>query len=306
MSDHSTSLQFGIALPTYPRGATVEGAVAVARAAERLGFVSAWTTDHVIMLPDEAGPYGDILEPLMTLAYLAAVTERVLLGISVIVVPQRNGIVLAKELATLDQLCKGRLIAGVGAGWNEAEFRMLGYADRFHQRGAHLDETIRVWRHLWTTPGEPFEGDFYNLPPVAFGPLPHRPDGPPIWVGGSSVAARRRAGRIAAAWHPVGTPAGELAALSEVVRVAATRAGREMPAIVPRLIMQLGATPLYEATTGRAPTLKGEPEEMIGGLREYALAGASEIICHFGTPDASAVVEQMERFAAEVMPAFSD
>jgi probable F420-dependent oxidoreductase len=304
VAGESKGMRFGIALPTYPGGATVEGVVAVAQAAERLGFVSAWTTDHVIMLPDEAGPYHDIFEPLLTLAYLAAVTERLALGISVIVVPQRNGIVLAKELATLDRLCNGRLIAGVGAGWNEAEFRMLGYADRFRHRGAHLDETLRVWRHLWMTPDQPFEGRFYDLPAVAFAPPPVQRGGPAIWVGGSSVAARRRAGREAAAWHPVGTPASELAGLSEVVRVAATRAGREMPAIAPRLIMQLGSTPLHPATTGRAPTLQGEPEQMIEKLREYEAVGASEIVCHFGTPDASVVVEQMERFAAEVMPAF--
>ncbi|HUG16832.1 MAG TPA: TIGR03619 family F420-dependent LLM class oxidoreductase [Thermomicrobiales bacterium] len=305
MPSEPAAMRFGIALPTYPSGATIDGVVAVAQAAERLGFVSAWTTDHVIMLPDEAGPYRDIFEPLLTLAYLAALTERVALGISVIVVPQRNGIVLAKELATLDRLCNGRLIAGVGAGWNEAEFSMLGYADRFRHRGAHLDETIRVWRHLWTTPDQAFEGRFYNLPPVAFAPAPVQRHGPEIWVGGSSEAARRRAGRVGAAWHPVGTPATELAELAQAVREAALEADRDMPEIAPRLIMQLGSVPLYPASAGRAPTLQGEPDEMIENLREYERAGASEIVCHFGSPHGHVVVEQMERFAAEVMPAFA-
>ncbi|MEX2314711.1 MAG: LLM class flavin-dependent oxidoreductase, partial [Thermomicrobiales bacterium] len=151
-------MQFGISLPTYPEGATFEGFVAVARAAERLGYTSAWTTDHVIMPPEQAGPYASIFEPLMVLAYLAAETDTVRLGVSVIVVPQRNGIVLAKELATLDHLSGGRLVIGVGAGWNEAEFRMLDAGQRFHRRGAYLDETLRVWRHLWTDPSQPFEG----------------------------------------------------------------------------------------------------------------------------------------------------
>jgi probable F420-dependent oxidoreductase len=297
-------MRFGIALPTYPSGATIEGVVAVAQAGERLGFTSAWTTDHVIMLPDEAGPYRDIMEPLLTLAYLAAVTEYIKLGISVIVVPQRNGIVLAKELATLDLLCNGRLIAGVGAGWNESEFRMLGYADRFHYRGAHLDETLRVWRHLWTTPDQPFEGRFYNLPPVAFAPPPLQPGGPPIWVGGSSEAARRRAGRAGAAWHPVGTSASDLSEMALVVRDAAGAAGRTMPAIAPRLPMLLGAAPSHPAA-GRTQVLGGEASDMIEKLRDYEEAGASEIICHFGSPDADVVIEQMERFADEVMPAFS-
>lgn len=305
MSEVHAAMRFGVALPTYPGGATVEGVVAVAQAAERLGFVSAWTTDHVIMLPDEAGPYHDILEPLMTLAYLAAVTERVALGISVIVVPQRNGIVLAKELATLDVLCKGRLIAGVGAGWNESEFGMLGYGERFRQRGAFLDETIAVWRHLWSTPERSFEGHFYDLPAVAFAPSPPQRDGVPIWVGGSSVGARRRAGRLGAAWHPVGTPASELAALASVVRDAADAAGRMMPEVAPRLIMRVGEAPAQEASTSRPPTVQGEPEQVIDALRAYQQAGASEIVCHFGSSDGGVVVEQMERFAAEVMPAFS-
>ncbi len=298
-------MRFGIALPTYPAGATVEGVVAVAQAAERLGFVSAWTTDHVIMPPEQAGPYREIFEPLMTLAYLAAVTERVKLGISVIVVPQRNGIVLAKELATLDHLAKGRLIVGVGAGWNADEFAMLGYADRFHRRGAFLDETIEVWRHLWTTPEQPFSGTFYDLPTVAFGPPPVQEGGPPIWVGGSSVGARRRAGRVGAAWHPVGTPAGEIEELAAVVRDAAEKAGRPMPEITPRLPITFGKADAGSMTAGRLTVLQGEPEELIETFRVYEQAGVSEIVVLFGSPDGAFVVEQMERFAAEVMPNFS-
>lgn len=295
-------MRFGIALPTYPAGATIEGVVAVAQAAERLGFVSAWTTDHVIMPPEQAGPYREIFEPLMTLAYLAAVTERVKLGISVIVVPQRNGIVLAKELATLDHLAKGRLIVGVGAGWNADEFAMLGYADRFHRRGAFLDETISVWRHLWTTPDQPFSGAFYDLPTVAFGPAPAQAGGPPIWVGGSSVGARRRAGRVGAAWHPVGAPAGEIGELTTVVREAAEKAGRPTPEIAPRLPIAFGKAEAGSMTAGRLAVLQGEPEELVETFRLYEQVGVSEIVILFGSPDGAFVVEQMERFAAEVMP----
>lgn len=299
-------MRFGIVLPTYPAGATVEGFVRVAEAAERLGFTSAWTTDHVIMPPEQAGPYSEIFEPLMTLAYLSAVTKRITLGISVIVVPQRSGIVLAKELATLDHLCGGRLIVGVGAGWNEAEFQMLGAGERFHQRGAHLDETIAVWRHLWTRPEEPFQGRFYNLPPVAFGPLPVQPGGPSIWVGGSSLAARRRAGRVGAAWHPVGSSAEDIAEQSVLVRQAAEAAGRPAPEIAPRLPMWLGQGATAQMTaSGRLQTLVAEPDEMVERLAAYQRAGASEIVCLFGSPDGDAVVEQMERFSEEVMPHLS-
>ncbi|HUZ00781.1 MAG TPA: TIGR03619 family F420-dependent LLM class oxidoreductase [Thermomicrobiaceae bacterium] len=300
-------MRFGIALPTYPAGATVEGVVDVARAAERLGFVSAWTTDHVIMPPDQAGPYREILEPLMMLAYLAPLVERLTLGISVVVVPQRNGIVLAKELATLDILCRGRLVVGVGAGWNQQEFAMLGYGRRFHHRGAQLDETVAVWQHLWTQPDRPFEGRFYQLPPVAFGPLPTRPGGPPIWVGGSSEAARRRAGRYGAAWHPVGITAEQLVEQAPLVRQAAERAGRAMPEVTPRLPMRIGGEDAGQMlASGRGTLLQGEPAELVERLRAYARAGADEVICGFGLPDGAATVAQMERFQAEVMPHFRE
>lgn len=295
-------MRFGICLPNFPKGATVEGMVKVAQAAERLGFVSAWTTDHVILPPDQAGPYAEIFEPLMSLAYLAAVTERVKLGVSVIVVPQRNGIILAKELATLDHLCQGRLIVGVGAGWHEAEFRMLGAGDRFHRRGAYLDETIAVWRHLWTRPDTPFKGRFYDLPPVAFGPLPVQPRGPAIWVGGPSEAARRRAGRVGAAWHPVGISAAQCAELSVLVGEAAREAGRPAPELAPRLALRFGHEQAPQVSARPQLVLQGDAEELVDALRAYEHAGVSEIVCLFASPDGDFVVEQMTRFSREVMP----
>jgi probable F420-dependent oxidoreductase len=298
-------VRFGVVLPTYPAGATVEGVVQVARAAERLGFDSVWTTDHVILPLGEAGPYAEILEPLLTLAYVAPLTTHVKLGISVIVVPQRNGVVLAKEIATLDRLCRGRLIIGVGAGWSEPEFAMLSAGDRFHQRGAYLDETLRLWQHLWTAPETPFQGLFYDIPPASFGPGPVRQGGSPIWVGGSSAAARRRAGTFGEAWHPVGISAPDLAAQAAVVRQAAEEAGREMPELAPRLPIQFGAGGEALAV-GRMQTIAGSPEEVLEQLRAYAASGANEIVCLFNSPDGNFVVEQMELFAEHIAPALAD
>jgi probable F420-dependent oxidoreductase len=295
-------VRLGVVLPTYPRGATVEGVAQVAEAAERLGFASVWTTDHVILPEGSAGPYDEILEPLLTLAYIAPLTRQVQLGISVIVVPQRNGVVLAKELATLDRLCGGRLIAGVGAGWSEEEFTMLGVGDRFHHRGKYLDETLRLWNHLWTTPDAPYRSQYYDLPAVAFGPHPVQTGGLPIWVGGASEGARRRAGRIGAAWHPVGISASDLAAQSRLVRQSATQAGRPSPEIAPRLPIQFGAGSEALAV-GRMQTIQGSPHEVLAQLRDYGQAGASEIVCLFNSPDGNVVVEQMEIMAEHVMPA---
>jgi probable F420-dependent oxidoreductase len=297
-------MRFGVVLPTYPAGATVEGVSQVALAAERLGFASVWTTDHVILPIQDAGPYAEILEPLLTLASIAGLTSRVQLGVSVIVVPQRNAVVLAKELATLDRLCRGRLLAGVGAGWSEEEFQMLGVGDRFHHRGAYLDETLRLWTHLWTTPDTPFHGSFYDLPAAAFGPGPVQVDGPPIWVGGSSEGARRRAGRFGAAWHPVGISASDLAEQSTLVRQSAIEAGRPVREIAPRLPIQFG--PASEVlAVGRMQSISGSPEEVVTQLERYVEAGVSEIVCLFNAPEGRVVVEHMELFAHHVMPRLS-
>jgi probable F420-dependent oxidoreductase len=297
-------VRFGVVLPTYPTGATVEGVVQVAQTAERLGFTSIWTTDHVILPPDQAGPYAEILEPLLTLAYVAPLTSRVRLGISVIVVPQRNGVVLAKELATLDRLCGGRLVVGVGAGWSEAEFEMLGVGERFHHRGAYLDETLRLWQHLWTTPETPFQGRFYDIPTAAFGPGPIQPGGPSIWVGGSSEGARRRAGIFGSSWHPVGISSSDLAEQARLVQRAANEAGREAPDLAPRLPLQFSAGRGALAVE-RMQMIGGSPEEVVRQLRDYADAGVSEIVCLFNSPEGNFVVEQMELLAERVMPALS-
>jgi len=294
-------MQFGVALPTFPAGATIEGFTRVAQAAERLGFNSVWTTDHVIMPPEQAGPYSEIFEALLTLAYLAPLTSTVKLGISVIVVPQRNVVVLAKELATLDQLCQGRLLAGVGAGWCEAEFEMLGTGDRFRVRGDYLDETLRLWQHLWTEPGTPYQSKYFDLPAVAFGPLPAQAGGPPIWVGGPSEGARRRAGRFGDVWHPVGMSARDLAEKATLVRESAAAAGRPAPEIAPRLPIQFG-----EATVALSAnpmmTISGSSADVAESLAPYAELGVSEIVCGFNSPDGDVVVERMEQLAAEVMP----
>jgi len=154
---------FGLVLPTMRAGASSEVIEAGAEAAERLGWTTVWTTDHVLVPHAAAGEYGRIYEAITTLAWVGARHPRLRLGTSVIVVPQRNAVVLAKELATLDALSEGRLLVGVGVGWNESEFANLGATERFSRQGAYLDETIRLWRHLWSGSSQPFEGALHQL-----------------------------------------------------------------------------------------------------------------------------------------------
>src|SRR5262249_24120098 len=146
------------------------------------------------------------LEALTLAGYLAALTTRVQLGISVLVLPQRSPVIVAKEVATLDRLSSGRMVLGVGAGYHEAQFRWLGA--EFERRGQRLDEYIVAMREVWTASEPRFEGRFVAFSDVVFSPQPVQPEGPPIVVGGSSPPALRRAARLADGWHPVGlTPA---------------------------------------------------------------------------------------------------
>src|SRR5215212_7748428 len=138
-------MDYGLALPSLGDSSTREGIEAAAEVAERHGFVDVWGTDHLLVDQSAAEDYGRIYEIVTTLTWIAARFAKVRVGASVIVVPMRNAIVLAKELATIDALADGRLTVGVGAGWHEVEFGNVGVADKYHARGAYLEETIRLW-----------------------------------------------------------------------------------------------------------------------------------------------------------------
>ena len=209
-------MDYGICLPNLRPGASSEGIDAAAGVAERLGWSTVWTTDHVLVPRDAADEYGHIYEALLTLAWVAARHTRIRLATSVIVVPQRNAVILAKELATLDSLSGGRVSAGVGIGWNRTEFANLGAADRFHVRGAYLDETILLWRHLWSGSTEPFRGRFHAFEDFAFGPLPVQAP-LPIIVGGRAERALRRAGALGDGYHSSATGPAEYAGRLDII-----------------------------------------------------------------------------------------
>ncbi len=197
-----TERKFGIFLPTfwsdYGRRSTTQAMQEVAREAEELGFDALWACDHIVNSERHAGS-ARCLEPLILMAFLVQQFPRLHFGTDVLVLPQRNAILVAKQAATLSVLSEGRFILGIGAGWSEDEFRYLG-AD-FKRRGAHTNEAIALMKVLWRQTPTSFEGGFYNFKDAWFYPHPEG-DGPPIWVGGSSPAALRRAARYGDAWMP--------------------------------------------------------------------------------------------------------
>jgi probable F420-dependent oxidoreductase len=196
-------VHLGVILPNYGEGASPDGVRAVAEAAEELGFDSVWATEHIIVGPEGVDPYGTVLEPFATLAWLAGLTSRVELGTSITLVALHNPIRLAKEVATV-QLLSGRPFhLGVGTGWHEDEYRFLGVD--FRGRGRRVDEALHVLKALWA--GErSYEGERWSFEDATSLPLPaQRPE---IWVGGASDRAVRRAREFGDVWHPsrTGTP----------------------------------------------------------------------------------------------------
>ncbi|MDA0977204.1 MAG: LLM class F420-dependent oxidoreductase [Proteobacteria bacterium] len=176
----------------------------VAVAAEEAGFESVWTGEHVVLPdpqvpPSPAPPLVPMLHPSTALSYIAAVTRTLKLGTGITLVAQRNPVVLAKEMASLDQLSKGRLLFGIGAGYLHQEFKALGVD--FETRGARTDEYIDAMRELWTSEKPAFAGRFVNYQDIQSRPLAYQPGGPPVIVGGSSAAAYRRAVTRGQGWY---------------------------------------------------------------------------------------------------------
>lgn len=290
-------MDYGICLPNFPAGASAEGLDAAAEVAERLGWSTVWTTDHLVVDRASAPDYGRIYDAILSLAWLGARHERVKVATSVIVVPQRNAVVLAKELASLDALTGGRLIAGVGVGWNEHEFANLGVADRFRVRGAYLDESIRLWRHLWSGSTEPFEGRFHRLEDFAFEPLPAQGAAVPIVVGGRAAGALRRAGALGDGYHSSAASPAVYAERLPAIRAAAEAAGRPMPSLSARVRTYVG-----RRASDRFYAMQGTPDEVAAEVRAFADLGVTHLALWFDETDPERLVAAAEAFAREVVP----
>jgi probable F420-dependent oxidoreductase len=259
-----------------------EASAKIARAAEAAGFESLWTGEHVVLPdpqvpPSPAPPQHPMLDPAASLAFLAAHTQRVRLGTGIIILPQRNPLVLAKELASVDVLSNGRLIFGLGAGYLKPEFDALGA--RFDDRGARTDEYIDVLRALWTQPKPSFAGRTVRFSGVDAQPRPVQKPHPPIVVGGMSASALARALARGNGWY--GFARDLAAAKGDLAGFSAARARVERPAALGAL--EISITP---------PRSVDE-----AGARAYADLGVDRLILLLpgrGEDEALRFVEQTE------------
>ena len=228
-------MKFGIAIRNMGPQSNRATIRACARIAEQAGFDALFLSDHLCIPPDQTeGSGGRYLDVLATLAFIAGATEKIRLGVSVLVVPYRPAVLTAKQVATIQELSDERMILGIGVGWMKPEFDALGV--EFRRRGAIADETLNVIYHLFSAdvPGA-YNGKLVKFPSFVFLPRPKRPI---IWIGGNGPAAMNRAVKFGDGWHPM-LPATELKAKVEELHAGALAAGRAVPEIVVRRGLKL-------------------------------------------------------------------
>ncbi len=294
-------MKFGVCIPHYGRPIDAGGLTEMAIKAEEMGFDSVWVTDHIIVphvIPDRGDIVyrHDMLEPLALLTHLGAVTKRVNIGTSVVILPYRNPVILAKAIATADVLSGGRVIFGAAVGWMEGEFQALNAP--FADRGRVSDEYLKLLKELWTSPTPTFQGEYFQFDQVSFSPMPVQQPHPPIWIGGRSRRAVRRAVALGDYWHPTQLPPQELLNLVGYMRRHSASVGRETP---PQLSFRGTLSFSDESGSERRP-LHGNSEDIAADFLEYARMGVRHAILEIPGESFADKFRAMERFQAEVRP----
>ena len=294
-------MKFGVCLPNYGNNLSRKALVDSASLAENLGFHSVWTTDHVLVPKKHSDPYGNILDCLTTLAYVGALTRKIQLGTSVLVLPLRNPIVVAKQIATIDYLTGGRLILGTGVGWNEEEFQNL--STPYRNRGRRFEEAILLLRVLYQNESPQFHGQFHKFTDATFKPKP-RKNGPTIWFGGNSDIAIQRASKLADGWHPVGLPINAYRRGVEKIKANLSK-GKEFTFSL-RIHVDLdGKTEPYAASSGEPRSvISGNKKQAVEAITEYRAVGLQHMVCYFGDVGLTKLKKQMNQFAKTIIPAF--
>jgi probable F420-dependent oxidoreductase len=267
-----------------------------ARMVEDLGFDSVWIPDHAVVPRAVEARYGPVYyDAIAVLGYLAGITHRVHLGTTVLVIPYRHPIVLAKALASIDQLSEGRLILGAGVGWAEAEFQALGSS--FAERGRYTDEALRVMQALWTQDAPQYSGPYCSFADIIFQPKPVQQP-LPIWIGGQSHAALRRTAQFATGWHPIDQSPAQLQAAMATLEALSQQAGRQTPALCPRFTVRVRET---ASDTGRQ-FMEGDPAQITVDLLQLQALGASHVVLSTQTNDMTRFRWEIEILAAHVLP----
>lgn len=291
-------MKFGYILPNYGDKISAQELLELSRVCEDVGFDSVWATDHVILPTALSEPYGQLLEPLTTLAFIAARTEKLKVGTSCIVLPQRNPILLAKQAAALDVLSKGRVFLGCGAGWAEKEFGFLN-AD-FVRRGKVMDESIKLMKALWKDEVVNFDGDFFHVKDALFFPKPVKKD-IPVWIGGNGPVSIRRAIGLGDGWHPVGQDLDDFRTGIRKIKEARKdfTFSIRMTTDVRKKRDSYGGT-----NKERRVTVSGTAAEIRKEIDGYADAGLEYYCASINHPSAADIVADLKKFSTDVMKSY--
>jgi len=298
-------MKLGICLPHYGRPIEVPRMLEVARRAEERGLDSVWVTDHVIV-PNQANViYREhMLDPLAVLPWLAGVTHRIALGTSVVILPYRSPIPVAKLLASVDVLSGGRLIVGAAIGWLEGEFEALGVP--FKERVSRSEEALELFRALWTQAHPEIETKHHRLHDVSFSPLPLQKPRPPLYVGGNSEGALRRVARLGDGWHATATNHDAFRQGVETLGRFWKDARREgVPALslrIPVLVDGVHRPAVdMELLRGRH-VISGSPARIAEELRGFEALGCSHVALEVSYSTYPAILQTIEILATKVRP----
>jgi probable F420-dependent oxidoreductase len=319
-------MHYGFYLPTRGHTATAESLQTLVQRGEALGFHSVMIADHLVFPVEIHSKYpytvsgafpghGDALDQLALMAFVAGQTRRLRLVTSVMILPYRNPVMTAKTLATIDVLSGGRVTVGVGVGWLREEFEALQAPD-FDRRGAVSNEYLQIFKTLWTEDPASFQGTFYQFKALRCLPQPLQKPHPPLWIGGHSRAALRRAAQYGDGWHPVGAnPAiplrpAELQASLDDLRRLTEAAGRDFETLTISF-----KAPLYDVSPPAAidrqvglerRPFSGSAAEVAEDIHIYGRLGVSELIFDFRSESLHESLDRMEHFATMVKPAVGD
>lgn len=279
-------MEFGVKIPNLSPLASRRSILEIGRRSEQLGYEAVWASDHLVFgrstvhsAPDRRFPVTfetPVVDPLVALSAVAGATDRIRLGTSVLVLANRNPVAIAKAWASLDHLAPGRVIAGVGTGWQEAEFRALDAGDRFARRGSATEEFIEVLRRCWTWEEPSFSGRFYELEPIHFHPRPQQVI--PVLLGGSSERGLSRVARVGDGFH--GTNLTPERARETIDRISemAVDVGRDPSAMVFTTLCELDLRAEGAGAEDHAGVhLVGTEAEVLARIAEFEEAGIAHI-----------------------------
>ena len=317
-------MEFGFNVPNSGGLANPGDIATIAHRGEELGYTILAIPDHIVFPRSISSRYpysadgafsfaanfeGDFLEPLALMAHLAAITKKARILTSVLVVPYRDPILTAKLVSTMDVLSGGRITLGCGAGWMEEEFIAVN-APPFKERGKVTDEYIAAFRELWSAENPSFKGEYTEFSDIFFAPKPVQKPHPPIWIGGESMPAIRRTARLGDAWYPIGCnphhPLDTIAKYSaglDKLKAEAEKIDRD-PASIDLAFWAVwygGDTPTM-LESGERMVLTGNAQDIAGDIKAFEELGVRHILFNFLGASLQESLDNMEGFAADVMP----